>query len=67
MVAAGILTGCNTKKDFAHARTDMITGTSHNKTVKAHFPNAACVDYSNIADMILAEEQGKPDGYEGIR
>ena len=55
------------KKDFAHAKTDMITGTSHNKTVKAHFPNAACVDYSNIADMILAEAQGKPDGYEGIR
>lgn len=71
VVAMGILAGCNAKEtksfqsmeDFEQARIGVLTGSSHDKTVKELFPKATRVYFNNISDMILAVEQGKIDGY----
>ena len=70
-IIAGIFTGCAVKdsknfqsvKDFAQAKVGIITGSSHDGTVKHYLPDAQRVYFNNMADMILAVEQGKIDGY----
>ena len=64
-------TGCNqteTKdfqkmEDFENAKIGIMTGSSHDGTVKQFFPNAERVYFSTVADMVLAVEQGKIDCY----
>ena len=68
---AGILTGCTVKEsknfqsveDFAHGTIGVITGSSHNGLVEKHFPEAKRVNFTVMADMILAVQQGKIDCY----
>ena len=50
-------------KDFATAKIGILTGSSHEETAKDIFPDATRVYFNNMADMILAVEQGKIDGY----
>ena len=67
---AGLFTGCNreektfqTLADFQHAKVGVLTGSSHDGTVKEVLPEAERIYFSNMADVILAVEQGKIDGY----
>ena len=70
-LVTGALAGCGSKEkisfqsmeDFQHARIGIITGSAHERTVKDVFPKAERVYYNNMADMILAVEQEKIDGY----
>ena len=70
-IVAGILTGCSGEQDegfqrmedFEQARIGILTGSSHDQTVKEFFPNATRVYFNNMSDMILAVEQGKIDCY----
>ena len=70
-VIAGIFSGCNMessqsfqcKEDFEQATIGIVTGSSHDGTAKKLFPNAERVYFNSMADMILAVEQGKIDGY----
>jgi hypothetical protein len=70
-IVAGILTGCSGKQDegfqrmedFEQAQIGILTGSSHDQTVKEFFPNATRVYFNNMSDMILAVEQGKIDCY----
>ena len=71
VIAVGILAGCNVEKkksfqsleDFKQAKIGVLTGSSHDKTIKEVFPNATRVYFNNMSDMILAVEQGKIDCY----
>ena len=66
-----VFTGCNqteTKvsqkiEDFENAKIGIMTGSSHDGTVKQFFPNAERVYFSTVADMVLAVAQGKIDCY----
>lgn len=65
-----LLVGCKTETnrftsldDFENAKIGILTGSSHEKTVKEHFPNVEYVYYTNSADLVLGVEQGKIDGY----
>lgn len=49
--------------DFSTAKIGVITGSSHEGTVKKLFPDAERVYFNTMADMILAVEQGKIDCY----
>ena len=65
------LTGCGAAessefsevKDFEKARIGIMTGSSHDGTARELFPDAERVYFSTVADMVLAVEQGKIDGY----
>ena len=67
----GILSGCTagqkktmeTIADFEDSKIGVLTGSAHEDTVKEHFPNAERVYFNSTADMILAVEQEKIDGY----
>ena len=74
IMLAGLLTGCNREseqgnqdfqslQDFEHAKIGIMTGSSHDGTAKANFPNAEYVYFNTVADMVLATEQGKINGY----
>lgn len=73
ILLAGVLTGCNgntdndlseTKSlDPANAKIGIVTGSSHDSTVKKMFPNAQRVYFKSLSDMILAVEQEKIDCY----
>ena len=71
VLATGIMAGCNSGtqkdlqkiKDFEHARIGVMTGSSHDGTAKEIFPAAERVYFNAVADMVLAAEQGKIDGY----
>ena len=52
-----------TINDFSNARIGILTGSAHEHTVKEKFPDAIRVYFNNMADMILAVEQGKIDCY----
>lgn len=52
-----------TVNDFANAKIGVITGSAHDRTVNEKFPGATRVYFNNMADMILAVEQGKIDCY----
>ena len=72
-VIASIFTGCAAKNtsagavktlaDCKNASIGIITGSSHDGTVKHYFPNAKRVYFNSLADMIIAVEQGKIDCY----
>ena len=72
-IITGIFTGCaaedtstnaaQTLADYKNASIGIITGSSHDRTAKQHFPDAKRVYFNNTADMILATEQGRIDGY----
>ena len=49
--------------DFATAKIGIVTGSSHDGTVEELFPDAQRVYFNNMADMMLAVEQGKVDCY----
>ena len=65
------LAGCSAERnqsfqtieDFKKAKIGIITGTAHDQTVKEKFPDATRVYFNNMADMVLAVEQGKIDCY----
>ena len=69
----GIFTGCaeehtskggvNTLADIKNASIGIITGSSHDGTVKQYFPDAERVYFNSLADMIIAVDQGKIDCY----
>ena len=73
IIIAGIFTGCAVKdttsdsektlEDYNNASIGIFTGSSHEATAKEQFPNAKRVYFNTMADMILAVEQGKIDGY----
>ncbi|MBR5229162.1 MAG: ABC transporter permease subunit [Firmicutes bacterium] len=50
-------------EDFNQAKIGIITGSSHDGTVKHYFPDADRVYFNSMADMILAVEQEKIDCY----
>ena len=52
-----------TLEDFKTAKIGIMTGSSHDGTAKEIFPNAERVYFNTVADMVLATEQGKIDGY----
>ena len=52
-----------TPADYATAKIGIITGSAHEQTAKKVFPDATYVYFNNMADMILAVEQGKIDCY----
>ena len=52
-----------TLADFKNAKIGIMTGSSHDETAKELFPDAKRVYFNSVADMILAVEQGKIDGY----
>ena len=68
---AGVFAGCNAKEakvfqsleDFTQARIGVLTGSSQELIAKEKFPEAQRVYFSRPADMIIAVEQGKIDGY----
>jgi polar amino acid transport system substrate-binding protein len=72
---AGLFTGCTAKDtptdhhtfetlaDFKTAKIGIMTGSSHDTTAKEMFPDAERVYFNTVADMVLATEQGKIDGY----
>ena len=72
-IIASIFTGCAAKNtsagavktlaDCKNASIGIITGSSHDGTVKHYFPNAKRVYFNSLADMIIAVEQGKIDCY----
>ena len=70
-VVMGIMCGCSSDtgkafqkmEDFEQAKIGVLTGSSHDHTVKEFFPNATRVYFGSISDMILAVEQGKIDCY----
>lgn len=66
MAVSGDDTSTNTVKtlaDYENATIGIITGSSHDRTAKQHFPNAERVYFNSLADMIIAVEQGKIDCY----
>ena len=71
IMIAGMLLGCSTEEnkqfqnqeDFAQAKIGIITGSSHDGTVKHYFPDAERVYFNSVADMVLATEQEKIDCY----
>ena len=71
VMIARVLTGCGGEKtqsfqtieDFTNARIGILTGSAHDHTAKEKFPEATRVYFNNMADMILAVEQGKIDCY----
>ena len=74
-MVAGIFTGCTVKDtstetdafktlaDFKTAKIGIMTGSSHDTTAKELFPDAERVYFNTVADMVLAVEQGKINGY----
>ena len=73
-IIVGILAGCavndtstdvekKTLADFETAKIGIITGSSHEETVKNYFPNAERVYFNSLADMLMAVEQEKIDCY----
>ena len=74
-MVAGIFTGCTVKdtstetdafktlSDFKTAKIGIMTGSSHDTTAKELFPDAERVYFNTVADMVLAVEQGKINGY----
>ena len=70
-LVAGLFSGCKaeesksfqTLEDFKQAKIGVITGSSHDKTVKEILPDAERIYFSSMADMIIAVEQEKIDGY----
>ena len=52
-----------TLADYENAAIGIMTGSSHEGTVKKYFPNAERVYFNNLADMSIAVEQGKIDCY----
>ena len=50
-------------EDFKTAKIGIMTGSSQELIVKEMFPDAERVYFSRQADMVLAVEQGKIDGY----
>lgn len=73
LLLAGLMIGCaseaeakqeyQTIEDFTNAKIGIMTGSSHDGTVREHFPEAERVYFSAVADMVLAVEQGKIDCY----
>ena len=73
IIIVGSLSGCaeketssdtlTTLEDCKSASIGIITGSSHDGTVKHYFPNAKRVYFNSLADMIIAVEQGKIDCY----
>ena len=74
---SGMMAGCNSKSitkepqaqgpvtlaDFETAAIGILTGSSFDSMVTAHFPNAERQYFGIISDMILALSQGKIDGF----
>ncbi len=52
-----------TLNDFSNAKIGIVTGSAHDHTIKEKFPDATRVYFNNMADMILAVQQGKIDCY----
>ena len=49
--------------DYANAKIGIVTGSSHDTTVKERFPDAQRVYFTTFAEELLAVEQGKVDCY----
>ena len=70
-IIVGVLSGCSSEQGesfqrmeaFEEAKIGILTGSAHEQTAEEVFPNATRVYFSNVADMILAVEQGKIDCY----
>ena len=56
-------TGISSLSDIENGTIGIMTGSSHDGTVKEIFPKAERVYFNTVADMVLATEQGKIDGY----
>ena len=72
-IIATLFTGCvandttsgasKTLADFKTAKIGIMAGSSHDGTAKEIFPDAERVYFNTVADMVLATEQGKINGY----